>query len=244
MPTQQSERHAPPGPSRAGVVPMFDRIAGRYDFLNRVLSLRRDVAWRDTMVRALPAEPGARVLDLATGTCDAAIAAARHRPQCRFIAVDPALEMLRIGAHKVERRGLGSTISLAGGDALHLPFPSRAFDAVTIAFGIRNVPDVPNALRELQRVLRPGGKGLVLEFSLPRRAVIRRPYLFYFRHVLPRLGALLSSDGVAYTYLNRSVESFPYGDAFTSLMEKAGFTDVHFRTLTLGVATLYEGRRT
>lgn len=221
---------------------MFNRIAGRYDCLNRLLSLRRDVAWRNALVRALPEGRALRVLDLATGTGDVLLAMA-GRKDLRGVGLDPATAMLAVGRKKLAQRGLSRRFPLIPGDALALPFAGASFDAVTIAFGIRNVPEVDTALGEMRRVLRPGGRLLVLEFSLPAFWGIRAPYLVYFRYILPRIGALLSGDGAAYRYLNRSVEAFPCGHAFCALLEAAGFTVSKVRTLSFGIATLYTAER-
>jgi len=226
---------------REGVWRMFDRIAPRYDVLNRVLSLRRDVAWRKRLRRHLPDRVGLRVLDVATGTADVLLALARDPRVKSGVGMDPAGRMLELGRRKVADRGLGGRIALVRGDGVRLPFADGAFDAATVAFGIRNVPDVPAALAELRRVLGPGGHALVLEFSLPRNALLRAGYLAYFRHALPRLGGAVSGDPVAYRYLNRTVESFPYGEAFAALMRGAGFREVQADPLTFGIATIYRG---
>lgn len=223
---------------------MFDRIAPRYDLVNRVLSFGRDVAWRRALARPLADRRAIRLLDLATGTGDqilhlldagADIASA--------VGIDMAPEMLRRGREKVAQRGLTDRVTLQEGDATRLPFGDAAFDAVTIAFGIRNVGDVPRALREMRRVLRPGGCALILEFSLPRRALTRAAGLFYLRHILPVVGGWISGDAGAYRYLNRTIEAFPCGEAFCQLMRDAGFDGVSAAPLTLGVATLYKGDR-
>jgi len=149
--------------------------------------------------------------------------------------------MLAIGRQKILGQNLGEQLRMVRGDAMCIAFDDARFDAVTIAFGIRNVLDVPEALREMRRVLAPGGRALVLEFSLPRNALLRAGYLFYFRHVLPRVGALISGDSYAYRYLNATVETFPFGEAFCALMRDAGFGEVKAHTLTFGIATIYEG---
>jgi demethylmenaquinone methyltransferase/2-methoxy-6-polyprenyl-1,4-benzoquinol methylase len=240
-----SENNTIGGPSRRHVRHMFDEIAGAYDLANRVLSLRRDIAWRRRLTALLPSGPEPpRLLDLATGTCDVLIAA--QRAGCAApgsVGADFSAGMLREGAKKLDRAGLGGALHLVCADATGLGFAEARFDAVTIAFGIRNVLDVDAALREMCRVLRPGGRAIILEFSMPGNAVLRAGYLLYFRHVLPRLGGLVSGKPEAYRYLNQSVESFPHGRAFCERMEQAGFVGVTARPLTFGIATLYTGLR-
>ncbi len=235
---------SPPETPRDTVWRMFDRIAPRYDLLNRVLSMRRDVAWRKRMRRHLPEGDRLRVLDLATGTADVLLTLlAGEGRVARGVGLDPAGRMLELGREKVKQRGWTDRVTLIRGDAATLPMVDGAFDVVTIAFGIRNVADVGAALREMNRVLRPGGRVLILEFSLPANPAFRALYLAYFRHVLPRLGGAVSGDTAAYRYLNQTVERFPYGDAFCRLLEDAGFREVRAFPLTFGIATLYQGSR-
>jgi demethylmenaquinone methyltransferase/2-methoxy-6-polyprenyl-1,4-benzoquinol methylase len=230
----------PGAPERAAVRSMFDRIARRYDLLNRLLSAGTDVRWRRACVDLLePARP-ARVVDLATGTADLLVEALGRDAGRRGVGVDLSEQMLRRGAAKLRRRGLDARARLIAGDVEALPLPSASFDAATIGFGIRNVGDPAAALAEVRRVLRPGGRLVVLEFSLPpgwRGALYRR----YFRGILPRIGALVSGDAAAYSYLPASVERFPAPEAFAALMERAGFTAVSWRLLTGGIACLHRG---
>jgi demethylmenaquinone methyltransferase/2-methoxy-6-polyprenyl-1,4-benzoquinol methylase len=224
------------------VAQMFDRIAPRYDLLNRLLSGRRDVVWRNRLAQSLPEGECLRVLDLATGTADVLLALHARCARVRGgIGVDVAGNMLAIGRRKLAAAGLTPGFLLLRADATCLAIRDDAFDAVTIAFGIRNVADVPAALREMHRVLSPDGRALVLEFSLPSNPAFRFAYLFYLRQILPRLGAIISGDGYAYRYLNRTVEVFPYGDSFCALMREAGFKNVRAHPLTLGIATIYQG---
>lgn len=223
---------------------MFDRIAHRYDLLNRLLSLWQDVRWRNRLAEELPDRDNLRVLDMATGTADVLLSLhQKNRRINRSVGIDPAARMLGMGRQKIVERGLQTVISLLPGDAMAVPCKTERFDAATIAFGIRNVPDVPLALREMYRVLKPGGRALILEFSLPDNRLFRRLYLLYFRHVLPRIGGLISGNFYAYRYLNRTVETFPYGEAFSVLMREAGFANLRRRKLTLGVATIYIGEK-
>lgn len=221
---------------------MFDRIAPSYDLLNRVISFRRDVAWRRRLARHLPSNKNQRVLDLATGTADVLIGLSKDCINVESgVGLDMSVNMLRLGKDKVAELNLTHKLNLMRGDACSLAVGDESFDAVTMAFGIRNVPDVGAALREIHRVLKPGGRALILEFSLPANRWIRRFYLMYFRHVLPRIGGLVSGDGSAYRYLNQTVEDFPHGQAFANLMREAGFREIDLYPLTFGVATLYQG---
>jgi len=224
---------------------MFDRIAPRYDLLNRLLSARRDIAWRKKLAAELPPISNLNVLDLATGTGDVILSILDHCDNISHaVGLDPASEMLSLAQKKIDAASCSDKTSLVRGDALSLPFLDSIFNAVTIAFGIRNVSDVPQGLREMWRVLKPGGKAVILEFSLPSNRLIRAIYLIYFRHILPRLGAIISRDAHGYRYLNATVESFPYGEEFCALMREADFEHVKAKTLTFGVATLYSGIKT
>ena len=239
-----SQSQSPNEPSRLRVWQMFDRIAHRYDLLNRLLSFGRDVAWRRRMALQLPARESLHLLDLATGTADVPLFLNAESGRVAYaVGIDMSWGMLVHGREKVIKAGVEKKLALVRGDATLLPVGSGRFDVVTIAFGIRNVLDVDAALREMRRVLRPGGRALVLEFSLPASRLVRWPYLFYFRHVLPRAGGLISGDAHAYRYLNKTVETFPYGAPFCALMTGAGFTSVRAFPLTFGVATLYVADR-
>ena len=217
---------------------MFDRIAGRYDLLNHLLSAGTDVRWRRKAVRLLDPQPGWRVLDLATGTGDFAFETASRVP-ARVTGVDLSVPMLRVGLRK---RG-NSPVDLLCGDAEDLPFREETFDGLTIGFGIRNVARLGAGLREMCRVLKTGGRTAVLEFSRPRTPILSGLYLLYFKHLLPRIGAILSGDRVAYTYLYESVMKFPEGRDFVAEMERAGFRNVREHRLTFGIATVYVGEK-
>ena len=235
---------SPAQSARDAVWRMFDRIAPRYDLLNRLLSGGRDVAWRKRLARHLPPGDDLCVLDLATGTGDVLIMLDQASGRiCSGLGVDMAGEMLALGQRKLERGGLTGRFTLARADATVIPAADDSVDAVTIAFGIRNVDCVEKALAEMRRVLKPGGRALILEFSLPSTRLFRGGYLFYFRHVLPRIGGLISGDRQAYRYLNETVESFPYGEAFIQLMERQGFHSVKQHPLTFGIASIYEGEK-
>ncbi|MBF0495614.1 MAG: bifunctional demethylmenaquinone methyltransferase/2-methoxy-6-polyprenyl-1,4-benzoquinol methylase UbiE [Deltaproteobacteria bacterium] len=231
-------------PSRIESWRMFDRIAHRYDLLNRVLSLGQDILWRRRLARNLDGLPRPRVLDLATGTADVLLSICQTNEQVRFAAgLDMSVQMLEVAGRKVQNAGLAAEISLIQADAMHLPVRERSVDAVTIAFGIRNVIDFDQTLREMYRVLNPGGRALILEFSLPSHNLFRKLYLFYFRHILPRIGAVISGDDYAYRYLNQTVETFPYGQDFCDHMTAAGFRRVKQIPLTFGIAAIYRGEK-
>lgn len=223
---------------------MFDRIAPTYDLLNRLISFRRDVAWRKRFTEHLPAGEALRVLDLATGTGDVLIDVARRSGRVRLgVGLDMSARMLDLAGRKFARARTGPPLTRLRSDACAISAADVSFDAATMAFGIRNVQDVPAALGEIRRVLRRGGRALIMEFSLPRNPIFRAIYLFYFRQVLPRIGGVVSGDRAAYRYLNESVERFPHGRDFCRLMEDAGFTHVEAHPLTFGIATLYIGEK-
>jgi len=230
-------------PSRKQVYKMFDRIAGRYDLLNHLLSAGCDRRWRRRVASLLPDRNNLHVLDLACGTGDQLIALAASGRVKRGVGLDLAEEMLAIGRNKILQRGLGNTLSMQSGDAESSPFPPDSFDAVTISFGIRNMTDVPRTLCEMLRVLKPGGRALILEFSLPKRNFVRRLYLFYLRHILPHLGAVVSSDSAAYRYLNETIETFLPGEAFCQIMPDTGFVNVSASPLTDGIVSISRGDR-
>lgn len=222
---------------------MFDAIAPRYDLLNRVLSAGLDRRWRDRAVDALQLAPGARVLDVCTGTADLAIATVSRVNASSVVGVDFAGEMLRLGLSKVTTLGLTSRIRLIRGDATRIPVASGTCDAATIAFGIRNVAEPERALAEIARVLRPRGRLAILEFGQPRIPGIRSLYAWYFRHVLPAIGRLVSKHTSAYSYLPASVGNFPPPDEFAGIIERHGFSNVRAVSLTLGIVYLYVAER-
>src|SRR5215471_4226588 len=206
---------------RGGSGEMFDRIADRYDLLNRILSLGIDQGWRHQAVTALRLGPSSRVLDLATGTADLAILEATTHPGCRVDGVDPSERMLDIGRKKIERAGLSSAVTLTLGNAEVLPFDAGSFDAVSIAFGIRNVPDRSRALREMARVTRAGGRVAILELSEPRGGLLGPFARFHVHSVVPWLGGLLSGSR-EYRYLQKSIAAFPPPEEFAATMTEAG----------------------
>ncbi len=225
---------------------MFSEIAGRYDQLNRLLSAGVDLYWRWRTVRAVPPPRSGRVLDVCTGTGDLALAYWRHgRGQVRVVGADFAHPMLVLAKRKAARRCRGGRVpEFVEADALELPFPDDCFDVVSVAFGLRNVADTDRGLAEMTRVCRPGGHVVVLEFSLPTVRPVRAVYLWYFRRVLPWVGQLLARNRhQAYHYLPQSVSEFPRGNALAKRMESSGLTAVWWKPLTLGIATLYCGRK-
>jgi demethylmenaquinone methyltransferase/2-methoxy-6-polyprenyl-1,4-benzoquinol methylase len=223
---------------------MFDAIAPRYDQLNHVLSGGVDWWWRRRAVRSLALTGRERVLDLCTGTADLAIATASTREGAReVIGIDFAGAMLAIGSAKVRRAGLESRVRFARGDAERVPLADASVDAVTIAFGIRNVRDPERGCRECLRVLRPGGRLAILEFGKMTVPGLRRLYEWYLRHVLPRVGRVISRHHEAYDYLPASMAAFPSGDDFVQLLRRAGFQEARAVPLTLGAVYLYVARR-
>ncbi|MCW7754036.1 bifunctional demethylmenaquinone methyltransferase/2-methoxy-6-polyprenyl-1,4-benzoquinol methylase UbiE [Desulfobotulus sp. H1] len=221
---------------------MFDAIAPRYDFLNRLLSLRQDTLWRRRAVRSLQLPEKGRVLDVACGTGDVAMEVIRQHPRAWVTGVDFSEKMLEIGREKIRVCGMGASIELKPANALHLPFEENSFDAITIAFGIRNIQDREKALDEFYRCLKPAGRLAVLELATPPEGPLRKLYLLYFKRILPLIGGLFSSN-FAYTYLPDSVMAFPGPSDFAEKIQSRGFQNVAFRPFTLGVATLYTGQK-
>ena len=219
---------------------MFAAVAPRYDLLNRLLSLYLDQAWRRRAARSLELPPGSLALDVCCGTGDLAIALLKRG--VRVMAADFCLPMLSLAEHKYRRLDGRRPAGLAG-DTLRLPHPSGTFAGVTASFGLRNVADLDAALREMARVLKPGGRSAILEFAVPRSPVLQRPYLFYFRRILPLIGLLLSPLGSAYTYLPASVLDFPQRQQFVDRMLQAGFSSAEWQDLTGGIVCLYNGGR-
>lgn len=222
------------------VAEMFNNIAHRYDFLNRSLSMGIDVIWRKKMIAQLKAKKPKVILDVATGTGDVALEAMSLKPE-RIVGLDISVGMLDLGRQKVAKRGLSSVIEMIEGDSENLPFAEATFDAITVAFGVRNFENLQKGLRDMHRVLRKDGKLVVLEFSQPRSFPIKQLYWFYFNNILPVFGKMLSKDDAAYTYLPESVKAFPDGDDFLAELKKAGFTATYKRPLTFGIATIYTG---
>ncbi|MEM7496059.1 MAG: bifunctional demethylmenaquinone methyltransferase/2-methoxy-6-polyprenyl-1,4-benzoquinol methylase UbiE [Myxococcota bacterium] len=242
-PEGQGNEQAEPRSGPQGVWHMFNRLAKRYDRVNRVLSLGLDHGWRRALSRHLPPDRPLRLLDVATGTGDVVFSLLRHHPRIhQATGVDMAEEMLQLARHKAAAKGL-THVEWRKGDATNLPFAKGSFDVVTMAFGLRNVSDPRAALRHMHRMLAGGGRVLMLEFSMPRSWWLRPPYLFYLRRVLPWIGGLLSGQPQAYRYLDRTIEAFATPDQVVEWLRRAGFIHVRAIPLTGGIVTLYEGAK-
>lgn len=221
---------------------MFDGVSHRYDFLNHLLSGGIDVLWRRKALRLLRPLAPQSLLDIATGTGDVAIEAARMLHPGRIVGLDLSEGMLTYARRKVARRGLDGLISFEKGDAENLRFESNSFDAVTVSYGVRNFENLEKGLAEMYRVLRPGGTCIVLEFSKPR-GWFRSVYNFYFKYITPTIGGFFSKDRAAYTYLPESVGAFPDGQDFLNIYQQIGFTHTQCIPLTFGVSSIYVGKK-
>ncbi len=220
---------------------MFDSIAPNYDLLNRGTSLGVDTLWRARMIRQLDPATHKKILDVATGTADVAIQTVKRTDADHVTGLDLSEGMLKYGRIKVEKAGLSQRIELVQGDSENLPFADNAFDAVTVAFGVRNFEDLEKGLGEMLRVLRPGGKLVVLEFSRITFAPIRFGFNVYFGKIMPLIGRLQSKDPRAYSYLFESVQTFPSGKVFTSILDRVGYKRTECNPLTFGIASIYTG---
>lgn len=227
---------------KAQVAGMFDRIAGKYDFLNHFLSLNIDKGWRRKAIREVMAVQPGQVLDVATGTGDMAIAAVKAGAP-RVTGIDISQGMLAVGQRKIESGGLQNRIALQPGDSEALEFPDEHFDAVMCAYGVRNFENLEAGLKEMRRVLRPGGKVVILEFSKPKTFPVKQLYGVYAQTLLPFLGRFFSKDKTAYAYLPESVAAFPEGKEFVAILKKCGFEQAKARPLTFGITTLYTAHR-
>ncbi len=226
------------GSKKEQVAKMFNNIAGRYDFLNHFFSLGIDVLWRRKAIRLLKPLQPRKILDIATGTGDFAFEALRLDPE-KVVGVDISKGMVNVGKEKVMRRKKTGVIELKIGDSEHLEFPDGSFDAITVGFGVRNFEDLEKGLREMVRVLKPGGQVAILEFSKPKKFPIRQLYFFYFKFMMPAIGRIVSRDQSAYTYLPQSVMAFPEGKAFVSITLKSGFSKCRRYPVSGGIATIY-----
>ena len=218
---------------------MFDNIAPWYDFLNHFLSLGIDITWRKKAIRELNSLQPKVILDVATGTADLAIEANKQLSPDKVIGVDISNEMLEVGRKKLSTKKLDNSIELLLGDSENLPFPDNTFDAVTVAFGVRNFENLEIGMKEMNRVLKPGGMVVVLEFSRPTLFPFKQLYNFYFKNMLPFIGRITSKDPKAYSYLYESVQAFPDGQDFIKVMEKTGYKSASYKPLTLGVCSIY-----
>lgn len=230
---------------------MFDRIAFRYDFLNRFLSGGIDVYWRKKAIRELAEGAAAgktetrdwNILDVATGTADMAIMMSRYLSPAKVTGIDISTGMLDVGRQKISRLKLEDRIELYTGDSEAIHFPDNSFDAISVAFGVRNFENLEKGLQEMYRVLKPGGRLVVLEFSQPKKAGFRQLYEVYLRLVAPGIGRILSKSREAYAYLNESVKAFPEGDDFVRILDKNDYIHTRLRRLSLGICTIYLGEK-
>lgn len=225
------------------VAGMFDQIAFRYDFLNRFLSGGIDIYWRKRAIKELAPLQPKKILDVATGTADVAIMTSKFLKPETIIGIDISEGMLQLGRQKVANLLLNKQIELLQGDSEAINFPDNTFDAITVAFGVRNFQDLRKGLSEMKRVLKPGGKLVVLEFSKPKQFVFKGFYNLYMRIVTPGIGRLVSKNREAYQYLNDSVQKFPEGDDFITIMNTIGYTATYFKKLTGGICTIYCGSK-
>lgn len=222
---------------------MFETIAPSYDFQNSFLSLRRDIYWRQVLADSLLLDAGGLVLDVAVGTAEVALAISDRYPLVSVVGVDFSPGMLAVGRKKIADRGAAAKVSLAAGDGRQLPIRSASVDVLTISFGLRNVEERGMALNEFYRVLKPGGRLFIMEFSYPDQPLLYRLYRFYFDYILPPVGNLISRTNYAYSYLAESVDSFPDDPRFIAEITAAGFTDTKIKKLTFGIAKIFQGRK-
>lgn len=224
------------------VTQMFDTISGDYDGLNRVISFGIDIKWRKKVVKIIKSTNPDTVLDIATGTGDLAINLAETNAT-KIIGLDISSGMLEIGKEKVKKKNLESKIDMILGDSENLPFEDNSFDAVTVAFGVRNFETLENGLKEIYRVLKPSGTFVILETSVPNKTPHKQGYYFYTKYILPLIGKIFSKDQSAYTYLSESASVFPYGEALNNILRKSGFINVEDFPQTFGVATIYKSSK-
>lgn len=229
--------------SDSPIAAMFDRISPKYDALNHLLSLNIDKVWRRKTAKVVAKNHPKTILDLATGTADLAIALAKRNPQAKIIGMDISEKMMEIGKAKIAKQGLENQIEVRFGDAAKLPFEDNSFDAVTVAFGVRNFENLDKGLSEISRVLKPNGHAVILEFSLPKRFPFKQLYHLYFKHILPRIGKWVSKDRSAYSYLPASVEKFPRPDRFLQILSDNGLKNNKKKAFSWGIATLYVAQK-
>lgn len=230
------------GSKKEQVASMFDNISGNYDFLNHFLSLGIDITWRKKAIRMLRADQPKLILDIATGTGDFAIEALSLKPD-KVIGVDISEGMLKVGREKLKKKKLEDTIELQLGDSERLAFDDNKFDAVIVSFGVRNFENLEKGLADMFRVLKPGGKMVILEFSKPKAFPFKQLYHFYFKWILPKIGNVISRDQAAYTYLPESVQEFPDGQNFLQILKSIGFKNTQCKPLTLGISSIYTGTK-
>lgn len=223
------------------VADMFDNIAFRYDFLNRFLSAGIDITWRKKAIKQLASLQPKKMLDVATGTADVALMTYDILKPTNIIGIDISEGMLDLGRQKIAAKGLQKEIQLYKGDSENISFEDNSFDAITVAFGVRNFQNLLKGLQEMKRVLQPGGKLVVLEFSKPKNIVFKQFYNLYMNVIAPSFGKLFAKNKDAYQYLNDSVQAFPEGQTFLNIMHEAGFTQTYLKSLSLGICTIYCG---
>ena len=224
------------------VAKMFDTISGNYDNLNRVISFGIDIKWRKKVVSIVSKSKPKNILDIATGTGDLAILLAKSGAE-KIVGLDISLGMLQVGEKKIADRDLNKTIEMVLADSENIPFEDNYFDAITVAFGVRNFENLETGLSEILRVLRPNGIFVILETSIPEKSPYKQGYNFYSRNILPLIGRIFSKDDVAYGYLSKSAAEFPYGEALNNILRKIGFIDVVAIPQTFGVATIYSASK-
>jgi len=222
------------------VAEMFNRISGRYDFLNHFLSVGIDKGWRRKAIKMLAEVEPKRILDIASGTGDFAIAALKLNPT-EVIGMDISEGMLEVGRKKMEKLGVSSVVDMRLGDSEALPFEDNYFDGLTVGFGVRNYENLEKGLSEMLRVVRPGGKLIILEFSKPKKFPVKQYYAFHSKYIIPFFGKRISKEEKAYSYLPESVAAFPEGKDFTDILEKLGYKNVGRKTVSGGIATIYFG---
>ena len=225
------------------VATMFNDIAGKYDFLNRFLSAGTDIGWRKKALKQLESIDAKKLLDVATGTADVAIMAAKQFKLTKIIGIDISDGMLDVGRQKIVKANLQNTIELLNGDSEAINFPDNTFDAVTVAFGVRNFEDLEKGLSEIKRVLKPTGKLVVLEFSKPILPGVKTMYNLYMKIITPTVGKMISKNKVAYAYLDESIQKFPVGKNFITILNNIGYTNTYSKKLSLGICSIYCGTK-
>jgi demethylmenaquinone methyltransferase/2-methoxy-6-polyprenyl-1,4-benzoquinol methylase len=225
------------------VAGMFNDIAFRYDFINRFLSVGIDVQWRKKAIKQLAEIKPQTVLDVATGTADVALLTHKMLHPKKIVGIDISEGMLEFGRKKIAKAGLESSIELFTGDSEKINFPDSSFDAVTVAFGVRNFEHLDKGLKDMYRVLKPGGKVVILEFSKPKQTAFKGIYKLYMNIIAPGFGKMFAKNKDAYQYLNGSIQAFPEGQTFLNIMHEAGFTQTYLKTLSLGICTIYCGSK-
>ena len=230
------------GTKKEQVAEMFNNISHKYDFLNHFLSLGIDILWRKKAIKQLKQDQPKQILDIATGTGDFAIEALALKPD-KVVGVDISAGMLEMGKQKMKRKGLDHIIDMQMGDSEKLLFDDNTFDAVIVSFGVRNFENLEKGLSDMFRVLKPGGKTVIVEFSRPRRFPMKQLYNFYFKSILPVVGKMVSKDNAAYTYLPESVQVFPDGNDFLTILKKVGFKNTVCKPLTFGISSIYIGQK-